>query len=98
MTVDASAALGERLREFRMAAALTQDQLDVRAGLRDQAVAALENGRSRRPYPHTLRALGDALGLSPEQRDALAAAVPGRTATSRPPATGAPVAVPPLGS
>jgi predicted ATPase/DNA-binding XRE family transcriptional regulator len=79
MTVDASAAFGERLRALRTAAALTQEQLAERAGLSVQAVAALENGRSRRPYPHTLRALGDALGLSPEQRDALAAAVPARS-------------------
>ena len=64
MTVDTSAALGERLRAFRTAAALTQEQLAERAGISVQAVAALENGRSRRPYPHTLRALGDALGLA----------------------------------
>jgi predicted ATPase len=62
---------------------LTQEQLAERAGISVQAIAALENGRSRRPYPHTLRALGDALGLSPEQRAALAASVP-----ARPPAVG----------
>jgi predicted ATPase/transcriptional regulator with XRE-family HTH domain len=99
MTVDQSAALGERLRALRLAAALTQEQLAERAGLSVQAIAALENGRSRRPYPHTLRALGDALRLSPEQRNALAAAIPKRAATaSPPPTTGAPAAVPALGT
>ena len=89
MTVDRSAALGESLRAFRTAAALTQEQLAERAGISVQAIAALENGRSRRPYPHTLSAIGDALRLSPEQRAALAAAVPKRAAPdpSRPAAS-----------
>jgi predicted ATPase/DNA-binding XRE family transcriptional regulator len=78
MTVEASAAFGEQLRAFRTAAGMTQERLAEEAGLSVQAIAALENGRSRRPQPHTLRALSDAMRLAPEQRGALAAAVPRR--------------------
>jgi predicted ATPase/DNA-binding CsgD family transcriptional regulator len=63
---------------MREAAGLTQEQLAEKAGLSVQGIASLESGRSRRPYPHTLRALGDALGLSSEQHAALLATIPGR--------------------
>ncbi len=69
---------GERLRRLREAAGLTQEQLAEKAGLSVQGIAALESGRSRRPYPHTLRALSDALALSPEEHAALAATISGR--------------------
>ncbi len=81
MTIEVSADFGVQLRALRRAAGLTQEQLAERAGLSVQAIAALENGRSRRPYPHTVRALADALRLDPERRAALIAAVPGRAAT-----------------
>ena len=64
---------GERLRRLREAATLTQEELAERAGLTAQAVGALETGKRRRPYPTTVRALADALGLSPAERAALAA-------------------------
>jgi predicted ATPase len=38
----------------------------------------LERGVRRRPYPHTVRALSDALGLDEEERTSLLAAVPKR--------------------
>ncbi len=69
---------GERLRRLREAAGLTQEQLAEQAGLSVQGVAALERGRSRRPYPHTVRALGEALGLSVEDAAQLLAAIPQR--------------------
>ena len=71
-------AFGPRLRRLREAAGLTQEQLAERAGLAPWAVAALERGERRHPYPHTLRALADALDLSAEERAALAGVVPSR--------------------
>ena len=56
------------LRRHRERAALTQDELAQRAGLTVNAVGALERGERRRPYPHTVRALSDALGLDDASR------------------------------
>jgi predicted ATPase/DNA-binding XRE family transcriptional regulator len=57
---------------------LTQEELAGRAGLSPNAVSALERGQRRRPYPHTVRALADALELPGEERAALLKAVPAR--------------------
>ena len=54
---------GEHLRRLRVAAGLSQEALAERAGLSVQAVGALETGKRRRPYPNTVSALADALGL-----------------------------------
>ncbi|MDQ3912667.1 MAG: tetratricopeptide repeat protein [Actinomycetota bacterium] len=62
---------GARLRRLREAAGLTQEELAVRAGLSRNAVGALERGLHKRPYPHTVRSLAHALGLSGEERTAL---------------------------
>ena len=78
---------GARLRHLRETAGLTQEQLAERAGLTPNAISALERGERRRPYPHTVRALARALGLSADEGEALAAAVPRRA--------GAPSASPP---
>ncbi len=64
----------ERLRGLRERRSLTQEELASRAGLTGKAVGALERGERRRPYPHTIRALADALGLDDAERAALAAA------------------------
>ena len=69
---------GKRLRRLREAAALTQEELAGRAGLSPNAISDLERGRRRRPYPHTVRSLADALELSGEERASLFAAVPKR--------------------
>jgi transcriptional regulator with XRE-family HTH domain len=50
----------------------------LRAGLSLNAVNALERGVRKQPYPHTVRSLADALGLSEEERASLMAAVPDR--------------------
>ena len=71
-------AFAERLRSLRQAAGLTQEELAFRAGLSPSAVGVLERGARRRPYPHTVRALSDALGLDEEERTSLLAAVPKR--------------------
>src|SRR5688500_8724521 len=75
MTTDESLVpFGERLRRLRVAAGLSQEALAERAGLSAQAIGALETGKRRRPYPHTVAALADALGLSESERVALAEA------------------------
>jgi predicted ATPase/DNA-binding XRE family transcriptional regulator len=59
---------------------MTQEELAERAGLTAKAVGALERGDRRHPYPHTVRALSRALGLSPADAADLAASVPPRSA------------------
>ena len=85
----------EQLRRFRERAALSQEELATRAGLTGKAVGALERGERRRPYPHTVRALADALGLDDDEREALTtAARPGGEApapTTRIPALSTPL-------
>jgi transcriptional regulator with XRE-family HTH domain len=66
------------LRRLRDAAGLTQEELAERAGLSPKGVSDLERGKRRRPYPHTVRSLADALGLSEDERGSLFAAVPKR--------------------
>jgi predicted ATPase/DNA-binding XRE family transcriptional regulator len=77
---DNAPTFGVVLREYRGALGLTQEELASRAGLTAKAVSALERGERKRPYPHTVRALAEALGLSERERASLLAAVPGRTA------------------
>ena len=74
------APFGARLRRLREAAGLTQEELASKAGLSATAVSVLERGERRRPYPHTVRSLADALGLSEVERASLLAAVPKRSA------------------
>src|SRR3712207_457253 len=69
---------GERLRRLRESAGLTHEELAGRAGLTSNAISDLERGRRRRPYPHTVRSLADALELTDDERAALVAAVPRR--------------------
>jgi predicted ATPase/DNA-binding XRE family transcriptional regulator len=76
------ATFGARLRRLRESAGLTQEELASRAGLTPNGVSALERGQRKRPYPHTVRSLSDALGLSEEERATLLAAVPGRGNTA----------------
>ena len=82
VTDDAS--LAGRLRALREAAGLSQEELAERAGLSSHAISALERGTRTRPYPHTVRALCDALGADADARAALIAAVPARTRSTRP--------------
>ncbi|HET7272215.1 MAG TPA: helix-turn-helix domain-containing protein, partial [Rubrobacter sp.] len=85
MKAQQDAPFGPRLRRLREAAGLTQEELASRAGLTAKAVSALERGERKRPYPHTVRSLAEALELSERERTVLTEAVPGRDGT--PPAT-----------
>ena len=73
---------GALLRALREAAGLSQEELAARAGLSSHAVSALERGARTRPYPHTIRALADALDADDADRAALIAAVPARRRTA----------------
>ncbi|MGY1633453.1 ATP-binding protein [Geodermatophilus sp. SYSU D01186] len=86
----------ELLRRFRDRAALSQDELAARAGLTAKAVGALERGERRRPYPHTVRALADALGLAGGDRAALTAASRPAGEEQPPPPVGLPLPPTPL--
>ena len=72
------APFGARLRQVREAAGLTQEDLATRAGLSAKGISDLERGERRRPYPHTVRSLADALELTEDERAALFAVVPKR--------------------
>jgi tetratricopeptide (TPR) repeat protein/transcriptional regulator with XRE-family HTH domain len=54
---------GEWLRRQRVAAGLTQEDLAERSGVSVRAIADLERGRTRKPYPSSVRSLVRALGL-----------------------------------
>jgi predicted ATPase/transcriptional regulator with XRE-family HTH domain len=90
MSPEQELSFGARLRRLREAAGLTQEELAGRAELSPNAIGALERSERRRPYPHTVRALASALGLSEDERADLVAAVPRRGGM----ATAAPVTIP----
>ena len=75
---------GTRLRRLREAAGLTQEELALRSGVSAKAISTLERGERKRPYPHTIRSLADALELSENERAALFVAVPKRGSVDAP--------------
>lgn len=85
----------DHLRALRQAAGLTQEELALRAGLSPNAVSTLERGQRKRPYPHTVRSLAEALELSEDERAALLATVPGRGEVAHAAAETSPTIVPP---
>src|ERR1700733_13119165 len=54
---------GEWLRQQRVASGLTQEDLAERSGVSVRAIADLERGRTRKPYPSSVGELVRALGL-----------------------------------
>lgn len=71
-----SSAFGSLLKEYRLAAGLTQESLAGRAGLGVRSIQALERGGSR-PLRETLRRLAAALALEAgEQARLIAAGAP----------------------
>jgi predicted ATPase/DNA-binding XRE family transcriptional regulator len=71
---------GDVLRQARRAAALSQQELADRSGLTVNGIGQLERGVRTHPYPHTVRALADALALDGEDRDRFLTAAPDRRA------------------
>ncbi len=65
---------GRILKNLRLDAGFTQDELATIAGLSVNAVSLLERGERRWPHPETVRALAAALDLSIGARAALLAA------------------------
>jgi tetratricopeptide (TPR) repeat protein/transcriptional regulator with XRE-family HTH domain len=66
---------GAVLREFRLVACLTQEEVAHRSGLSVRAVSDLERGRTARPFGRTVRLLADALELEKPARQRLAEAL-----------------------
>lgn len=75
---------GEVLREMRVAAGLSQEELADRADLSADAIASLERGRRKHPRASTVAALVRALGLSPDEQATLTRAARGRTGSPPP--------------
>lgn len=87
------------LRQLRTARSLTQEELARLAGMTAKAVGLLERGERRRPYPHSVRALADALGLDDAQRAELIGTtrdLGSTTTTTTPRGSAVPVSGPPL--
>jgi transcriptional regulator with XRE-family HTH domain len=74
-----ASSFGEQLRRFRELAGLSQEELAEQAGITVQAIGMLERGERRSPYPHTVRALAEGLGLDATERATLIAAIPRRS-------------------
>jgi transcriptional regulator with XRE-family HTH domain len=64
----APASFGSELRRLRLRAGLTREVLAERAGVSLATLSVLEAGQRRRPYPSTVVALAEALGLASEDR------------------------------
>jgi predicted ATPase/transcriptional regulator with XRE-family HTH domain len=74
-------AFGDLMRQFRIAAGLTQEELAARASVSVRAVSDLERAQRRRPQRETLRLLADALDLNDEQQEQFETAARTRFAT-----------------
>jgi predicted ATPase/DNA-binding XRE family transcriptional regulator len=71
---ESRASFSTLLRQFRSAAALSQEELAERSGLSRRGISDLERGASRAPRLETVRLLAAGLGLTSEERAALLAA------------------------
>ncbi|MGI8855601.1 MAG: ATP-binding protein [Thermomicrobiales bacterium] len=74
---------GDLLRQFRVAARLTQEELAARSMVSARTISDLERGLRHRPQRETLRLLTDALGLREDARQRFEAAA--RTSPATPP-------------
>jgi transcriptional regulator with XRE-family HTH domain len=68
---DRSASFGEVLRDFRLAAGMSQETLAERARMSASGISVLERGARRAPHPETVKLLADGLALSPTERNVL---------------------------
>jgi transcriptional regulator with XRE-family HTH domain len=71
----AQPSFGALLRQYRLTAGLSQEALAERAGLSVAGLSALENGRRKAPYRHTVLLLARGLGLSAAEIARLDAAI-----------------------
>jgi len=71
VVMDEPIGVGELLRQYRLAAGLTQEELAEHAGISVRGLSDVERGLHRAPRSETLRRLADALGLLPVDRTAL---------------------------
>jgi tetratricopeptide (TPR) repeat protein/transcriptional regulator with XRE-family HTH domain len=71
MRTESRDSLAVLLRGYRQAAGWSQEELSARSGLSARAIGMIEAGRTRRPYPRSVRVLADALGLAAADRAAL---------------------------
>jgi predicted ATPase/class 3 adenylate cyclase len=85
MSAETMVAFGELLKQYRLAAELTQEALAERAGVSARRIQALEGGESK-PQRNTAQRLAAALSLTKQDRPrflAGAASVPRRRVSSR---------------
>jgi predicted ATPase/transcriptional regulator with XRE-family HTH domain len=75
MTTPRTPAVGELLKQYRVAAGLTQEELAERAQVSVRAIGALEQGVRRTPHTDTLHLLADALNLGDDDQALLIEAV-----------------------
>jgi transcriptional regulator with XRE-family HTH domain len=68
MTARDSEQLGQLIRRYRVAAALSQEELAERSGVSARAVSDLERGLRTAPRLETVRMLADALALDDDDR------------------------------
>jgi predicted ATPase/transcriptional regulator with XRE-family HTH domain len=69
--VASPATFGDRLRRYRLAAGLTQEELAERAQVSPRAISDLERGLRSRPWRDTVQFLAEALHLSASERSEL---------------------------
>lgn len=67
-------ALGELLKQHRLACGLSQEELGELAGVSVRAIGDIERGRTTRPYRKTVGLLAAALGIQGQQGELLSAA------------------------
>jgi predicted ATPase/transcriptional regulator with XRE-family HTH domain len=84
MVLRVATTFGDLLRQYRLAAGLTQEELAARAQVSPRAISDLERAQRTRPWRDTVQLLAQALQLSPVDRTQLEAAarVPQRSASS----------------
>jgi len=85
MTTVQTSSFGLLLRRFRLAAALTQEELAEWANLSVRGIASLERGARRAPHRHTVEQLADALNLLGEERTRFTPAARRISLRGRPP-------------
>ena len=73
---------GQLVKQRRLAAGLTQEELAERSGLSVPSISNLERGVAHTPRKETVRLLVEALSLTPEERETFLAAARAMRATS----------------